>query len=180
MFAGLTLGGLVAGRLIDNNYARVARSHNFNPEREKRERFSEFPLEIARYRRCMPFILLETALIVGYGWAVQYRVHPSVPLILHFFACGTSTILTHTSNALLVDIFPGMSSTAYASGQMMRCGFSAASVAVLQPIIDAVERGWYFTIFALFVGLSGLASIMVSWLKGMQWRRRQMIGCGQI
>lgn len=173
VFAGLTLGGLVAGKLIDWNYAKVAKRHNISPNREKSGIPPEFPLEIARYRRCIPFILLETALIAGYGWAVQYRVHPSVPLILHFFICGTSTILTHISNALLVDIFPGMPSTAYAAGQMMRCGLSAASVAVLQPIIDAVGRGWYFTIFASFVGLSGLASVMVSRRKGMQWRQKR-------
>ncbi|KAK1764259.1 major facilitator superfamily domain-containing protein [Phialemonium atrogriseum] len=178
VFAGLTIGGIVAGKLIDRNYARVARRCDANLDREKREDGGEFPLEMARYRRCMPFILLEVALIAGYGWAVQYHVHPSVPLVLHFFICGTSTILTHTSNALLVDIFPGMSSTAYASGQVVRCGLSAASVAVLQPIIDAVGRGWYFTIFALFVGVTGVVSVIISRLKGMQWRRkRQMVAC---
>ena len=175
VFFGLTIGGVVAGKLIDRNYAGVARNRNINPGREKAESCnSEFPLEDARYRRCMPFIILETALITGYGWAVQWRVHPSLPLILHFFICATSTIMTHTSNALLVDIFPGMSSTAYASGQLMRCTLSAASVAVLQPITVAVGRGWYFTIFAVFVGVSGVASVLISRVKGIQWRRKRM------
>ena len=133
----------------------------------------DFPIETARYRKCLPFILFEVVLVVGYGWAVQSHVHSSVPLIMQFFICATSTLLSHTSSALLVDIFPNMSSTAYASGQILRCGLSAASAAILQPLVDAIGRGWYFTIFALFVGISGLISVVTSRSKGMQWRQKR-------
>ncbi|ROV91697.1 hypothetical protein VMCG_09256 [Cytospora schulzeri] len=130
VLAGLTIGGIVAGKLIDRNYATVAKA---------KDKTQDFPIECARYRNCWPFILIEVGLVVGFGWAVQYQVHPAVPLILEFFAVGMSTILTHTASALLVDIFPDASSTAYASGQVTRCGLSAASVAVLQPIVEGSE-----------------------------------------
>ena len=171
--AGMTIGGIIAGKLVDRNYAKIAGKCNADVDRKKGDNLKGFPIERARYRNCLPFILFEVALIVGYGWAVQSHVHPSVPLIMQFLICATSTLLTHTSTSLLVDIFPEMSSTASASGQIMRCGLSAASAAILQPLVDAVGRGWYFTIFALFVGISGLVSVVTSRSKGMQWRQKR-------
>lgn len=171
--AGMTIGGIIAGKLVDRNYAKTAQKYNVDVDPKKGSNLRDFPIEAARYRNCIPFIVFELVLITGYGWAVQSHVHPSVPLIRQFFICGTSTLLSHTAAALLVDIFPDTSSTAYASGQIMRCGLSAASAAALQPLVDAGGRGWYFTIFALFVGISGFASVFTSRSKGMQWRQNR-------
>lgn len=171
--AGMTIGGIIAGKLVDRNYAKTARKCNTDIDRKRGDDLKDFPIENARYRNCLYFISLEVALVVGYGWVVQSHVHPSVPLIMQFFICAMSTLLSHTSSALLVDIFPAMSSSAYASGQITRCALSAVSAAVLQPLVDAVGRGWYFTIFALFVGFSGLGSIVTSRSKGMQWRQKR-------
>ena len=173
LLTGLTAGGIPAGKLMDWNYAKTARKNNTDLSEMKRENLKTFPIEAARYRNCSPFILLEVVLIAGYGWAVHYRVHSALPLILHFLICGTSTMLTHTASALLVDIFPDTSSTAYASGQMVRCGLSAISVAVLQPLVEAVGRGWYFTIFGLFVGVSSLVALFISRTRGMQRRQER-------
>ncbi|WEW60325.1 hypothetical protein PRK78_005810 [Emydomyces testavorans] len=171
--AGMTVGGIVAGKLVDRNYAKTARKYHTEVDRKRRDDLKEFPIEKARYRKCFPFVLFEMALIIGYGWAVHLHVHPAVPLVMQFFICAVSTLLSHTASALLVDIFAEMSSTAYASGQILRCGLSAASAAVIQPLVDAVGRGWYFTSFALFVGISGLVSVAISRSKGMQWRRKR-------
>ncbi|KAF7503751.1 hypothetical protein GJ744_003293 [Endocarpon pusillum] len=177
--AGMTIGGIVAGKLMDRNYAKTAREHNVDVDRKKGADLKDFPIESARYRNCLRFVSFEVTLVLGYGWAVQSHVHPSILLIMQFFICGTSTLLSHTASALLVDIFPDKSSTAYASGQIMRCGLSAASAAVLQPLVDAVGRGWYFTIFALFVAISSLASVVASRSRGMRWRqkRQAMTSC---
>lgn len=174
--AGMTVGGAMAGKLVDRNYAAVARKHNLEPDRTKAadENLLEFPVEAVRYRRCLRFVALEVALVAAYGWVVERRVHPAVPLVMQFFACALSTFLIHPANALLVDIFPGASSTAYASGQIVRCGLGAACAAVLQPLIDAVGRGWCFTIFALFVGVSSFGSVLVSRTWGMKWRRKRL------
>ncbi|KAI2472268.1 MFS general substrate transporter [Annulohypoxylon bovei var. microspora] len=170
--AGMTIGGMIAGKLVDINYAVVAKKHNFSAENNLHD-LGEFPIEAARYRNCLAFVVFETILIIGYGWAVYYRVHPAAPIVLQFFICAISTLLSHTASALLVDLFPGKSSTAYASGQIMRCGVSAASAAVLQPLVNAMGYGWYFTLFALFVGIFGVISVFISRLKGMQWRQKR-------
>ncbi|KAI1460211.1 MFS general substrate transporter [Annulohypoxylon moriforme] len=173
--AGMTIGGIIAGKLVDINYAAVARKHNFDIESNQLA-LGDFPIEAARYRNCSAFVIFETVLIIGYGWAVYYKVHPSAPIILQFFICAVSTLLSHTASALLVDLFPGKSSTAYASGQIMRCGVSAASAAILQPLVNAMGYGWYFTLFALFIGIFGVISVFISRLKGMEWRRERCSG----
>ncbi|TDZ29990.1 Itaconate transport protein [Colletotrichum spinosum] len=179
--AGMTLGGLLAGRLLDRNLALVARRRlgpDVGPENAAvavaaARATDEFPLEAARYRRCQWFLLFMAACVSGYGWAVDSGAHAAVPAVLQFFICAASTLLSHTASALLVDIFPSRPSTAYASAQIARCGLSAVSSAVLQPLVDAVGRGWYFTIFALFIGITGAASMVVTRSKGGDWRRRR-------
>lgn len=168
--AGMTIGGIIAGKLVDRNFAKVARKENMVIDRQKSDTLKDFPIEAARYQNCLVFVVFEVALVVGYGWAVLYGVHPAVPLVMQFFICGLSTLLSHTASALLVDIFPESSSTSYASGQIMRCGLSAVSAAVLQPIVDSIGRGWYFTVFGIFVGVSGFVSVAISRKRGMIWR----------
>lgn len=171
--AGMTAGGMIAGKLVDINFAKIARENNVVVNRQKSETLKDFPIETARYRNCIVFVAFEVALVIGYGWAIVYEIHPAIPLVMQFFICGLSTLLSHTASALLVDIFPDNSSTSYASGQIMRCGLSAVSAAVLQPLIDSMGRGWCFTVFGLFIGASGLVSVAISRKKGMIWRRKR-------
>lgn len=169
---GMTLGGIIAGKLVDRNYAIARREHGVSAEEDKKElALGDFPIEAARYRNCLAYIFAQVILVAGYGWTVHFRVHPSVPIILQFIICGFSTLLSHTASALLIDIFPDKSSTAYASGQVARCGVSAAFTAILQPLVDAVGYGWYFTIFSVFVGVSLAACVIVSRVRGKTWRQ---------
>ncbi|KAH6656266.1 major facilitator superfamily domain-containing protein [Truncatella angustata] len=170
---GMTIGGIVAGKLLDRNFALVARNHNFPVDRKRAQELSDFPLEAARYRCILPFVALEVALVAGYGWAVQRQVHPAALLVMQFFICASSTLLSHTASALLVDVFPSKSSTSYAAGQLMRCGLSAASAAVLEPLTGAVGRGWYFTLFAIFTGFSAIVCVFLTIAKGKTWRRNR-------
>jgi hypothetical protein len=171
---GLIMGGIVAGRWLDYNFAFTATNYPTVSVPRKGEILGDFPIEIARYRNCWCYILVEVAMILGYGWAVQMHVHPFLPLALQFFICGLGTILTHTATTLLVDIFPGQASTSYASGQIVRCGLSAGLSAALQPTIDAIGRGWYFVTFGLFIGLSAVISVSVSRTVGVQWRQKRL------
>ncbi|EHK27170.1 uncharacterized protein TRIVIDRAFT_217764 [Trichoderma virens Gv29-8] len=56
--AGMTIGGIIAGKLLDRNYAITAKNHNVEaPEKNETSRI-DFPLEVARYRNCFAFILI--------------------------------------------------------------------------------------------------------------------------
>ncbi|KAI3391819.1 hypothetical protein diail_6781 [Diaporthe ilicicola] len=173
--AGMTIGGIVAGKLVDRNFAAVARKRNITIDRQKSEDLAEFPIEAARYRNIAVPVAVEIALVVAYGWVIVKRVHPAVPLVMQFFICASSTLLSHTSSALLVDTFANNSSSSYAAGQLMRCGLAAASAAVLDPLVRAVGQGWYFTIFGCFVGLSALVSVTLSRKNGAKWRRQRRV-----
>ncbi|KAH8785828.1 hypothetical protein F5883DRAFT_636733 [Diaporthe sp. PMI_573] len=113
--AGMTIGGIVAGRLVDRNFAKVARKNNIALDSRK--------AEDARYRHTIYFVAFEVVSVIG------------------SLSAAASTLLSHTASAMLVDIFPNSSSTSYASGQVMRCGLSATSAAILDPVTHAVGRG---------------------------------------
>ncbi|KAI3541458.1 hypothetical protein CSPX01_07546 [Colletotrichum filicis] len=149
--AGMTLGGILAGKLLDRNFAAIARKLNLDFSSKTAHSSSHFPLEVARYRGCEWFLLFMTACVVGYGWAVKLHVHAVVPIVLQFFICAASTLLSHTASALLVDTFAERPSTTYASAQIARCGLSALSSALLQPLVEAI----------------------VSRTKGVGWRQRR-------
>ncbi|KAI4648982.1 uncharacterized protein J4E78_008499 [Alternaria triticimaculans] len=169
--AGMTIGGTIAGKLMDINYAYHARQ----AEIVDPANILDFPIERARFRNVIPLILIETALVTGYGWTVQQHTHPAVPLVLEFFVSALATLLSHTANALLVDVFPEVPSTAYASGQLARGAFSAASAAIIDPLVRAVGRGWYFTIFAAFTGTGCLTCVSLSRWAGMRWRWKRYL-----
>jgi hypothetical protein len=171
--AGMTIGGIVAAKLVDRNYLVTARKDGYGVKDKGNHDISEFPIEAARYRHRLILVILEMLLVIGYGWAVWFRVHSSIPIILQLVACALSKLLSHTGSAPLVDAFPNSSSLAYASGQLKRCGLSAASAAVLQPLVDVVGRGWYITRFSLFASVSCAASVVVRQWKGMDWRQKR-------
>lgn len=171
--AGMTTGGIVAGKLLDRNFAFIALKGGFPIDRQKAQVLDDFPLERARYRYILPFVALEVVLVTGYGWVAQRAVHPAALLVMQFFICASSTLLSHTASALLIDMFPSKSSTSYASGQLMRCGLSAASAAVLDPLTVAVGKGWYFTLFAAFTAVSAVACVWLTLAKGKSWRQKR-------
>lgn len=69
----------------------------------------------------------------------------AVVLALQFMQGVWGTFFYTTYSALLVDSFPQSPSTAAAATSVMRCAMAATGVAILQPLIDAAGRGWYFT-----------------------------------
>lgn len=178
--AGMTIGGIIAGKLVDRNYAKTLQKQSSDSEGEGGlggNSLNSFPIEAARYRHCLPFVFIQSLQIIGYGWAVHFRAHAAIPLTLQFSICGLAMLLNHTASALLVDVFPNESSSAYASGQIVRCALSAVLAAVLEPLVQTMGRGWYFTMLSLFVNVTGALSVLISRWKGMRWRRKR---CGVV
>ena len=70
-----------------------------------------------------------------------------------------------------MDLFPETPSTAATAGNVMRYMLSAVAVAVLQPLVDAMGKGWYFSILGLLSGVGGLAAQTALRRWGMGWRR---------
>ncbi|KAH0844118.1 hypothetical protein AYO21_02127 [Fonsecaea monophora] len=147
---GIIVGGYFIGRVMDFNYKATARQINWSIDSVSGDELREFPIERARARGSGWLLLVSTAGLVGYGWAVHYHVHVSVLLILQFMQGFWGTCFYTVYNTLLVDVFPQGPSAAAAAASITRCAMAAAGVAVLQPLFDAAERGWYFTVLGLW------------------------------
>lgn len=176
---GTVSGGYLNGKLMDWNYRATARSIGHTIDKVSGDDLKGFPIESARARGSYYLLAIYITALAGYGWSVQARAHEAVPLILQYVLAALCTSFQQTFNALLVDIFPASPSTAAASGNITRCALSAIVVAILQPLVNVMGRGWFFT--ALTV-LSGGGGLVADWLvknKGMQWRRERIEKAGK-
>lgn len=170
---GVIVGGFLAGRLLDWNFRVVAIRAGVVVNKHAEQDMVNFPIEQARSRGSLVILLVSLCALVGFGWAVEYKVHPAVPLILQFYLGVKCTVLHQAYSALLVDIFPEKPSTAAASNNIVRCGLSAAAVAAMQPWVNVLQTGWFFTMVGLLdAGLCGLAVVPLRQF-GKRWRDKR-------
>ena len=171
---GTVLGGYANGKLMDWNYKATAKEAGLTTDKVCGDDLTHFPIEKARSRGSWLLLAIYICTLAGYGWSVQQHAHMSVPLILQFVLSVLCTCFQQTFNALLVDIFPASPSTAAASSNITRCTLSAAAVAVLQPLVVAMGRGWFFTLLTFLSGGGGLVSNWLIRSRGMSWRNLRM------
>lgn len=171
---GIIIGGYFVGKVMDHNYKFTARKIGWTVNKTSGDNLDNFPIERARSRGSWWLLLISTATLVGYGWAVNVQVHVSVPLVLQFVEGFWGTCFYTTYNTLLVDIFPDSPSTAAAAASIIRCTMAAAGVAILQPLLDAAGLGWYFTLLAFWSGGFGVVAVWLMRQKGMQWRTNRV------
>ncbi|OJD32069.1 mfs general substrate transporter [Diplodia corticola] len=171
---GIIIGSYCNGRLMDLNFRVTAHKTGWTPDPTSRYSIDDFPIEKARSRGSLGLLLVSTATLVGYGWAVSSHVHVSVPLILQFIQGFWGTCFYTTYNTLLVDLYPKSPSTAAATASMVRCAMAATGVAVLQPLLDAAGLGWYFTCLGIWSGACGAAAVLLIRKKGMVWRTQRL------
>ncbi|KAH9898723.1 major facilitator superfamily transporter [Xylariomycetidae sp. FL2044] len=167
---GCLLSTYIWGRVLNRDYAKVAKSSGME---DVHQRSQNFPIELARLGSSYYLIGLAAVSMIGYGWTIERRVHVSVPLLLQTIVGFTQTALFVAFGTLLTDLNPNRSSTAAASANIVRCALAAGGLALLQPLIDALGPGWYFTILGLLNALSGplvLAEIKV----GPKWRASRL------
>jgi multidrug resistance protein len=172
--AGIVAAGYCIGKLMDYNYKTVARKIGWNIDSVVGDDLRRFPIERARARGSYYLLMLSTTILVSYGWAVTKHAPLAILLILQFMQGSMGTCFYNTYNALLVDIFPESPSTAAAAASIVRCAMAAAGVAILQPLLTALGRGWYFTILGLWSGASGAFVVFIVETKCMSWRTRRL------
>lgn len=157
--AGVILGGYTTGKTMDRNYKITAREIGHTIDRIAGDNINHFPIECARARGSWYSLGVFIRALAGYGWAVKFQAHTSIPLILQCLIEFLCTFLLQVFNALLVDIFPESLSTAAASGNITRCALSALAIAVLQPLVKRLGRGWYFTSLSIVGGIGSAAAV---------------------
>jgi multidrug resistance protein len=171
---GIIVGGYCIGKVMDYNYKIIAKKIGWTANKISGDDLEYFPIERARSRGSIWLLIISTATLIGYGWAVNKHAHVSIPLILQIVLGFLGTSFYTTYNTLLVDVFPESPSTAAATASISRCAMAAAGVATLQPLLDAAGRGWYFTALGLWSGGFGAVAVWLIRTKGMQWRSRRI------
>lgn len=147
---GIIAGSFLTGKLMDHNYKVTARRAGLEDATKATEQeLLSFPIERSRSRCSYLGLLVSTATMVGYGWALEEHAHPAVALVLQFWQGFWGTYFYTTYSALLIDSFPNSPSTAAATTSVTRCAMAATGVAILQPLMKAAGRGWYFTALGL-------------------------------
>ena len=172
--AGIIIGGYCVGKIMDHNYKVTAKKIGWTVNKVSGDDLDNFPIERVRSRGSLWLLIISTATLISYGWAVSKHAHVSVALILQFVQGFWGTYIYTTYNSLLVDVFPESPSTAAAAASITRCAMAAVAVAVLQPLLDAAGRGWYFTLLGLWSGVFGAVAVWLIRRKGMQWRTGRM------
>ncbi|KAL8802492.1 MAG: hypothetical protein Q9182_003800 [Xanthomendoza sp. 2 TL-2023] len=171
---GIIAGGFCIGKIMDYNYKTVARKIGWNIDEVAGDDLQQFPIERARARGSYFLLIISTAILVGYGWAVTNHAHLAIVLILQFIQGSMGCCFYNTYNALLVDVFPESPSTAAAAASIVRCAMAAAGVAILQPLLAALNRGWYFTVLGIWSGVCGALAVWMIERKGMSWRAQRV------
>ncbi|KAK8861793.1 WD40 repeat-like protein [Apiospora arundinis] len=171
----IIIAGFVAGPWMRARYRRTAREAGLPADGH---RIDGFPVEKARIREMWVVYGLTHLSIVGLGWAVQYRAHPAMILVLQGVAGFVKSLLFSSFNTLLIDVHPDRPSTAAAAASLTRSGLSGIGLAILQPLADAMGWAWFFTLLALVVGVSQGAGMVVLLRWGQEWREARMSARG--
>lgn len=84
---GVLRTDLRAGKVIDYDYRTVAGHMGITINTVSGDSIAEFPIERARIRSVGYFVVVGIVATIAFGWAIESRVHLSVPLIMTFL-CG--------------------------------------------------------------------------------------------
>ncbi|KAJ9313892.1 hypothetical protein DTO271D3_5780 [Paecilomyces variotii] len=169
---GSLLAAYTQGRMVDWNYARYARQQGITVSKTRRQDLTTFPIERARTEVVFPLIVLEGLGMIAYGWVLHYQTNLSSPLILLFIIGYTSSATFNILSVLMVDIYQESPATATAANNLTRCWLGAAFTAFILPMIDAIGRGWAFTIIGIICFLC-VPVLLAVWQWGYGWRQQR-------
>ena len=158
IFIPIGMGGiasaLVMARLIDWNFRRHERRLSLPSEVRKAQDLTDFPIEKARLELGLPLYLAAACLVIAYGWLLESHVSIAGPIVILFATSFVLSASMQVLSTLMVDLWPGRSGAATAANNFFRCELGAVASAVIQPMVDAMGRGWAYTTLALLSAAS--------------------------
>ncbi|EEA27224.1 hypothetical protein TMatcc_004496 [Talaromyces marneffei ATCC 18224] len=128
-----------------------------------------------RLKSCLFFLGLSIpGWVLIYGWTIDQKVGGiPVPVIALFLQGVSQTFVFPSLNTYCLDVMQskGRSAEVVAGNYMFRYAFGALGTGVVLPGIGAMGVGWFNTISAIFVGISGFFMWLIT-IKGATWRQR--------
>jgi len=170
---GSIIAVVFVGKLSNMNYRRHCKRLGIVYDRTREQSMADFPIERVRLEVSVPFVALFTLILIGWGWALQYKAHLAVEIILLFIAGISLTGFSNPLATLIVDLNPGTAGAASAANNVTRNLLGAATTAFINPLLTAVGAGWGFTILAL----ANIVFFPAVWLvmrNGVRWRQEKL------
>ncbi|KAL4923586.1 major facilitator superfamily domain-containing protein [Aspergillus undulatus] len=169
--AGGIVSTFVSGRMMDRAWRDARIKRGLPVDKGRGDDLDTFPVERARLGVIWVPMGLTVAFVAGFGWALHFRTHMSVPLVLQFFAGLVMQLDFSVYNTLLVDKNHRSPAAAQAASNIIRGALSAIMISFLQNMIDKIGIGWTFTFQA---GLCLMAAVLflMDYRYGMQWRQK--------
>jgi multidrug resistance protein len=163
----------ITGRLMDANFRRHARLLGIELVKNRQQDIDIFPIERARLEISLVLVYFAAASIIPYGWVMGLE-HPPLPaaLVLLFIMGLCVSALFQPVTALIIDLHPERPAAATAAGNFVRCLLGAGGVAVVNPMLDTLGRGWTSTLIAgIWVIMSSLWWAV--FFYGPRWRKEK-------
>ncbi|KAK4544120.1 hypothetical protein LTR36_004618 [Oleoguttula mirabilis] len=171
---GCFLAPTISGKLMDWNFRRTARNIGYVIVKGKSNDLRNFPLERVRIGVVVPMVIIGDAALLCYGWVMQVETSLAAPLVLMFIMGLTLTGAFNAMSVMVVDLHPLSPATATAANNLVRCLMGAGATAVVIYMIDAMGRGWCFTLVAGVVAVfSPILWVLEKW--GPQWREARRV-----
>ncbi|CAO3600172.1 unnamed protein product [Absidia cylindrospora] len=170
---GCVFGSFVAGKVMDKSFRlalnRYKKDHPGVPIDRARIPL-DFPIYHARLRTTWPLFVLGQCITLAYGWTIRYNVSLAVPIIFQFIVAFCMVFLMNGAQTLMIDLFPGRGASITASNNLVRCILGAVITVCVDPGIQGVGVGWFFTIIGIIIILSnGLFLFLLN--SGSKYRR---------
>ncbi|KAE8446422.1 hypothetical protein EG329_012027 [Mollisiaceae sp. DMI_Dod_QoI] len=170
MGAGILIARQIVGRLIDYNFHRHATKLGISIVKNRQTSTDNFPVERARLEVGLPLAYLGCVTVIPYGW-VMHLQHPPLPLALFLLFCNALSMSGSMQclQVLLVDCHPESPSSTSAAANLIRCILSAGGVALVEPLLNGLGRGWTGVLISA-VWTSGSLLWWAVWFWGAGWR----------
>ncbi|KAI1819393.1 major facilitator superfamily domain-containing protein [Xylaria intraflava] len=167
---GSIVSAWTVGILANWNYRRHCDILGIPYDKSRQNDMSGFPIEQARLQTSLPFLVLYTVVLIGFGWAVEFKANLAVEIVLLFLFGTSITAFSNLLSTLVVDINPGSAGAATAANNLTRCLIGAGASAFINPLMTAVGAGWTFTILSIsFLVFSPMLYLVLR--NGVKWRQ---------
>lgn len=171
---GGLVGSFITGRIIDIFYRKLTKKFEQDKENGTIPQETEFNVIRARLLAGVPQNFIAVVSFLLFGWSVDkgWRI-PSVLITSCVSSfCAMSTL--STSSTLLVDLYPGKSSTATSCFNFIRCTLSAIFMGCFAKMKTSMTVGGTFTFMCGLVFIGNFL-LLIPMRYGMKWRNERAL-----
>lgn len=171
---GGLVGSFITGRIIDVFYRKLTTKFEQDKENGTIPQETEFNVIRARLLAGIPQNFIAVVSFLLFGWSVDKGWRIPAVLITSCVSsfCAMSTL--STSSTLLVDLYPGKSSTATSCFNFIRCTLSAVFMGCFARMKASMTVGGTFTFMCGLVFIGNFL-LLIPMRYGMKWRNERAL-----